>query len=111
MLRQAAGLAGARWSSVPYWEMDIPDGSYVYCDPPYARTEGYGGGRFDSAKFWEWAEGLSARCRVFVSEYSAPAGWCCVWSGAAVNGLRDRSASSCKRPVERLFRLEGVGGV
>jgi len=110
VLRQAAGLAGACWSSVRYWELDIPDGSFVYCDPPYAGVTGYGD-VFDSVKFWEWAEGLSARCRVFVSEYVAPAGWCCVWSGAVVSGLRDRSASSCKRPVERLFRLKGVGGV
>lgn len=106
VLRQASGLAGARWSSLRYWELDIPDGSFVYCDPPYAGVTGYGA-VFDSVKFWEWAECLSVRCRVFVSEYSAPSGWACVWSAATASSLdRDRGS---KRSVERLFRLEGGG--
>ena len=91
---------------MPYWELDIPDGSFVYCDPPYAGVTGYVD-VFDSVKFWEWAECLSVRCRVFVSEYSAPSGWACVWSAATASSLdRDRGS---KRSVERLFRLEGGG--
>jgi len=101
ILRQANGLAGAKYTAGDYWLMDIPDGSYVYCDPPYAGTTGYVGG-FDSVKFWEWAEGLSARCQVFVSEYAAPPGWECVWAAEVAVSIDSRS--SRKRAVERLWR-------
>lgn len=45
----------------------------IYCDPPYADTEGYTTGDFDSSAFWctcvSWAR-LGAR--VFVSEFFCP---------------------------------------
>ena len=50
----------------------------VYCDPPYAETEGYVKqvGAFDSERFWTtmdaWTE---AGARVVVSEGTAPAHW------------------------------------
>lgn len=53
----------------------------VYCDPPYASTQGYAGtADFDSAEFWrtmdEW---VNLGHHVFVSEYTAPDGWECIW--------------------------------
>lgn len=57
-----------------YEALDIPDGAVVYCDPPYAGTTGYRHA-FDNVAFWAWAEALAKRCRVYVSEYDAPAGW------------------------------------
>jgi len=102
LMRQADGLSGARLTCSAYWEMDIPDGSYVYCDPPYARTTGYGG-RFDSAKFWEWADELSERCMVFVSEFEAPAGWDCVWGAKATCQMNENFAKGSNAVVERLF--------
>jgi len=52
-------------------------GDVIYCDPPYASTQGYGGtDSFDSQEFWkvmdEWKQ-LGAD--VFVSEYNAPDSW------------------------------------
>jgi DNA adenine methylase len=60
-----------------YQDLNIPDCSTVYCDPPYLKTRGFSGvGRFDSAKFWMWATWASEQdSRVFVSEYAAPDGW------------------------------------
>lgn len=49
---------------------------FVYCDPPYAGTQGYSGKNFDSTEFWLTMDGWVARgARVVVSEMSAPSHW------------------------------------
>lgn len=60
---------------LPYDQLVIPDGSVVYCDPPYVGTDGYRDDRsrvFDHAKFWDWVRVMSERCVVYVSEYTVP---------------------------------------
>lgn len=105
ILRQAGGLHGARFTSMPYWEMDIPDGSVVYCDPPYGGVTRYSNtDPFDTDKFWEWAADLSRTCRVFVSEYSAPPGWTSVWQSRAIVSSLTKDTGS-KTAVEQLWRL------
>ena len=55
-----------------YRDVQLPDGCVVYCDPPYAGTDGYGlhKSAFDQEAFWNWAR----KCErlLFISEYSAP---------------------------------------
>jgi DNA adenine methylase len=48
-----------------------PEGSLVYCDPPYAGTTDYGFD-FDSGEFWETVRSWAKRNTVLVSEYNAP---------------------------------------
>lgn len=48
-----------------------PEGSVIYCDPPYAETTGYGF-EFDSADFWKTVRAWARKNTVFVSEYNAP---------------------------------------
>lgn len=51
-------------------------GDVVYCDPPYAETQGYATGAFDSRRFWSTMDLWHfAGAHVFVSEYAAPARW------------------------------------
>lgn len=81
LLRKIPALTGARITHTDYRNVEIPDGAVVYLDPPYAGTTGYGAvGAFDTVMFWKWAETLSARASVFVSEYHAPDGWESAWS-------------------------------
>lgn len=84
-------------------------GDVVYCDPPYAETQGYGAaGEFDSAAFWETAERWSELgATVFVSEYSAPEGWESVWSANKRQSLVRPDQGRDIR-VEHLFRKVGV---
>jgi DNA adenine methylase len=53
----------------------------IYHDPPYAATQGYAGtASFDSAEFWETMnKWVDLGHHVFVSEYTAPDDWECVW--------------------------------
>lgn len=59
-----------KFSSLPYYDLEIKEGSVVYCDPPYLGTTGYKTGQFDHERFWKWAEAVSEHSTVFVSEYT-----------------------------------------
>ncbi len=89
-----------------YDSIDIPPRSLIYCDPPYAGTTGYGGS-FDHGKFWSWASAMvDAGHAVFVSEYSAPSDWTCVWEGSDYKSVRKQSGPV--HAVERLFTTHGL---
>ena len=97
-------LAGVELHFCEYDMLTIPDGSIIYCDPPYAGTTGYGSGAFNHAKFWGWAAHMHAEGhRVFVSEYAAPAGWRCIWEHEHFNSVRKKADSP--KPIERLFTI------
>jgi len=100
-LAQFPKLRGVRFDLGSYESLDIPDRAVVYCDPPYAATTGYASGGFDSGGFWDWARKLSARCRVFVSEYTAPADFMPVWQTTVANSLTQNTGAS--RAVEKLW--------
>ena len=100
--KQSRGLLGARFTIGSYVGMDIPFGSTVYCDPPYANTTGYKGG-FDTDDFWSWCDNLviGNDCKVFVSEYDAPKHWTKVWEKKVTNSLTKDTGS--KTGVEGLY--------
>lgn len=90
-----------------YDEMYIPDGSVVYCDPPYANTRRYKN-KFNSNKFWDWVRLLSERCIVYVSEYNAPDDFECVWSKQLKSSLSaNHQSGTTTTSVEKLFKYKG----
>jgi len=98
--RQLPALKGVVIRNETYQNLKLPPKAIIYCDPPYANTTAYRGG-FDSVRFWDWArlkvtEGHS----VFVSEYSAPDDFCCVWERATKVTLQRHGS---KERTERLF--------
>ena len=104
--KQAEALQGVDFRCCPYDQLDIPPESIIYCDPPYDGTTGYKTGAFDHAAFWVWCERKVAEGHsVFVSEYSAPDGWECVWEKRVNNTLVKNTGS--KQGVEKLFRFKG----
>mgnify|MGYP005990949933 CR=1 FL=1 len=100
--KQRDGLAGASFLNCGYSDVIVPDGSTVYCDPPYSKTTGYSV-KFDHDRFWDWAKSLSGRCNVFVSEYNAPREWTSVWSCSVNNSLTKNTGS--KAGVEQLYTI------
>lgn len=88
-----------------YREARIPDGAVVYCDPPYFGTQGYESGAFDHVEFWSWAELVSDRAAVYVSEYRAPSWWSCIWSKEKRQSVTLPEQGRELR-IERLFALE-----
>jgi len=103
LVKQAAGLDRVVWLCCSYSLLSIPPNSIIYCDPPYAGTTKYATGGFDHSAFWQWCEAKAREGHtVFVSEYTAPDGWECVWEKTVNNTLTKDTGS--KQGVERLFR-------
>lgn len=104
LMREAGGLRGAKFTSMTYYEMDIPESSVVYCDPPYAETTSYQH-KFDSKKFWNWCDNLNVK-GLYVSEFYAPSNWECIWEAPSrcTSLTKDTGAL---RAVERLWIRKG----
>jgi DNA adenine methylase len=102
ILKQSKLLTDVAFYCKNYYELEIPNESIIYCDPPYQGTTEYKDG-FDHKKFWSWCEEM-VKCghKVFVSEYNAPQNWKSIWEKAVVTGL---DVSSTKKDIEKLFVL------
>ena len=82
-----------------YREYAHEEGDVVYCDPPYASTNQYKAGDFDSAAFWEWAR--TRDYPVYVSEYSAPDDFVSIWTKEKL--CRFSRTKTPKNTTEHLF--------
>lgn len=91
------------FSSVSYQDMIIPDGSVVYCDPPYKGTHGYNT-KIDHEQFYTWAKELSKRCYVYISEYNMPDDFECIKTVIVNSQLGINKKEGC---VEKLYRVKG----
>ena len=101
LLNQKEALKGIVFSNLSYDKMVIPEHSIIYADIPYFGTTEYKN-KFDHNKFWLWADNqVKLGHKVFVSEYSAPADWQCVWNKEVFNSLTKDTGS--KKGIERLF--------
>jgi len=104
--KQLPKLIDIQFSNKSYFELEIPPNSTVYCDPPYKGVRGYKD-KINHDFFWDWVRGLvDDGHTVFVSEYSAPDDFECVWekvakSSISANGITGGSTLS----VEKLFTL------
>lgn len=80
-----------------------PEGFTIYCDPPY-KDNGYKTDyfqNFNHSEFWELMRKWSKKNLVFVSEYTAPKDFKCIWKKdnfSMHNGLE-------KRKKEKLYTL------
>jgi DNA adenine methylase len=102
--KQSPALRGIMFQHSDYRDLQIKDGSLVYCDPPYRQQRRLYKDSFDSDEFFNWAENLSDRCTVLVSEHAAPAGWREVWSRERGSSLSANGSEGWrKRTVEKLF--------
>ena len=80
LLRKMETLKQAEFICGDYRNVDIPQGSVIYADPPYANTTKYSTGEFNSNEFWEYMRKLAkAGNTVYISEQTAPEDFICVW--------------------------------
>lgn len=67
-----------------YKDIEILDGSLIYCDPPYEGTKPYGysfENKFDHQEYWSWVRKISKKNYVVCSEQTAPDDFITIWSG------------------------------
>ena len=85
--KQIDSMKGCELICCSYENLEIPNDSIIYCDPPYRGTEGYGLA-FDYPKFYEWCFlKKSEGHRIFISEYSMPSDFTCIWVMEVANSL------------------------
>jgi DNA adenine methylase len=102
VMKQANLLKGIRFKHSSYSELEIPAESIIYCDPPYANTTRYKS-FFEHEPFWQWCREKSADGHsVFVSEYTAPDDFECVWQKEINSSLTKNTGS--KKGIEKLFK-------
>mgnify|MGYP000222759270 FL=1 len=101
VLSQKEKLKGVEFLNKNYLDLNIPKNSLVYCDPPYKDVTHYGE-KFDSDKFWSWVKDISIHSKVFISEYTAPSEFECIWEQELTSSLSRKNKTS----VERLFTLK-----
>ena len=85
------------FSSKSYDEVEIPENSLIYCDPPYINTTGYGV-EFDHARFYDWCR--AQKELVLISEYTMPDDFIPIWQK---NKKVTLCSGSAKKAVEKLF--------
>ena len=103
LVKQAKNLDGVVFKSGSYLELEIPEHSLIYCDPPYANTCKYKDG-FNHDVFWQWCRDMSKKGHtVFVSEYSAPNDFVCV---KEVHHKTILDKNSQYPRIEKLFRYK-----
>lgn len=103
LLKQSPKLKGIDFRYCSYLDLEIPPSSIIYCDPPYANTTKYATGNFDHDTFWQWCRDKDAEGhQVFVSEYTAPDDWECVWEKRTGANFASGRKNQSER-VERLF--------
>lgn len=107
---QATRLVGVTFVHTSYDQLEIPDHSFIYCDPPYADTTKYATD-FDSTAFWEWCRQMHLQGHtVYISEYKAPPDFECVYSRLQSSSLSANGTSgSSIVSTECLFTQKRVG--
>lgn len=103
-------LSKVSFKNKPYNYYSRLKGYIIYCDPPYGNTdcEYFSRGtealrrklKFDNKKFWDWVRDMSVHNLVYVSEYSAPPDFECIWTRTI-----KKSGILKNDRTEKLFRL------
>ena len=103
--KQAPKVGGINFIESSYNDLEIPDNSIVYCDPPYQNTAKYKAvDEIDHNKFWEWCREQKKKGHtIFISEYNAPDDFTCVWQKEVNSSLTKNTGA--KKAVEKLFTL------
>ena len=102
LLKDMVQLPNAEFTCLDYRDVEIPNGSIVYADPPYANTTTYQGQKFDSEAFWEYMRQISKHSQVFISEQTAPDDFECIWEKPFTRTL-DRNKDNQFKVVEKLL--------
>ena len=103
-LKSIPKLKNVNFTSDDYFNVDIPEGSIVYCDIPYKDSKQYETSKnFDYEKFYEWCRKNKSKYQIFISEYNMPEDFKCIWQKEVTNSM---NTTKTYKPIEKLFILE-----
>lgn len=100
--KQLDKLNGILFKHSSYNELGIPENSIIYCDIPYKNTKQYASSKdFNHEDFWQWCREMSNKDHeVFISEYTAPSDFECIWEREVTNSM---NTTKTYLTVEKLF--------
>lgn len=101
LMKQLPSIMDVKYVCCEYYELEIPENSIIYCDPPYENVDKtYMDKDFDHDKFWEWSRQKTLEGhQVFISEYDAPDDFHSIWE----KQLPKTHAKQKRKRVEKLF--------
>lgn len=106
VVSQIESLRGIYFCSGAYDKLILPKESLIYCDPPYEGTTSYkiNETKFDHEAFWQWCrEKKKEGHQIFISEFTAPEDFECIWEKKLKNCL---SVNSRSVVTEKLWTLK-----
>ncbi len=88
-----------------YEILQLPTHSLIYCDIPYKGTKQYACSMgFNYKRFWNWCRKVHSEGHIiYVSEYTAPEDFYCVWGKEITNSLHTKNTY---KATEKLFTLQ-----
>lgn len=101
-VKQSPKLQGVHLICAEYDQVPYPENCIIYCDPPYLGTTGYRN-KFNHDRFWTWCRHMSKNHKIFISEYSAPSDFKCVYEKTITSSLTKNTGG--KKGVERLYTI------
>jgi DNA adenine methylase len=92
--RKFESLKDVQFYNYDYRELDIPEGSLVYCDIPYRGTGQYCKeevGVFDHDDFYKWVDENCLKYKIYISEYvqNTPKNYDVVWMKRSKQDMRN----------------------
>ena len=101
--KQSKKIKGCKFIESSFLSLEIPKSSIIYCDPPYENTAKYKAVEdFKHDDFWQWCrDKVKEGHQVFISEYSAPDDFICVWQQELKVSVAKEGKQ--KTAVEKLF--------
>ena len=103
ILKQIPKIIEVTFKNCSYNELDIPDNSIIYCDPPYENTTSYKDS-FSHKEFWEWCRNKAKEGHIiFISEYNAPNDFECIMQVETNTQLGNGCNTGNQKKIEKLF--------
>lgn len=101
LCRDIDQLKGVEFRCCSYDELDIPEKSIIYCDPPYKGRKEYSI-KFNHEQFYEWCFRMKEDGHeIFISEYWMPSEFTELWSKGGVSHIGLKAVYN----TEKLFTL------
>ena len=105
ILKLIPKIKDIKFKCVDYKEI-TPKNCLIYCDPPYQNATRYDiVGSFDHKQFWDYMRNWSEDNTVFISEYSSPEDFKCVWHKETKLDIQNKNGEKELR-IEKLFTIK-----
>lgn len=103
LLKQSLNLKGIIFTNLDYRDMEIPNNSIIYCDPPYSDSVGYGT-TLHYGEYYQWCrKQKELGHHLFISDYSAPSDFKFLWEKKVTVPIALNK--DYKKNYEKLFTL------